>query len=152
MNASTASDARKWAEESFSSGLNCAESVSLALARAQTVDMELLPRMATAFGGGMARSCGQCGALTGGIMGISLALGRSGPEGSVEAVYAATRELIRDFQTSFGSRNCQELLGGCDLGTPEGQAAFKERNLRAKCMEFTGSAAEMAERIIMQSE
>src|SRR5512139_935739 len=149
MKTSTAADARTWAEESFSSGLNCAESVSLALARAQAVDTELLPRMATAFGGGMARSCGQCGALTGGLMGMSLALGRAGSEGSVEAAYAATRELIRDFQSAFGSRNCQELLGGCDLGTPEGQATFKEQNLRSRCMQFTGSAAEMAEKILM---
>ena len=37
------------AEELFSSGLFCAESVVLAIARAQGVEPEFLPKVATAF-------------------------------------------------------------------------------------------------------
>jgi len=63
------SDVRKSAEEAFASGLYCAESVVLALAKAQGVESDLLPKVATAFCSGMSRTCGTCGALTGAIMG-----------------------------------------------------------------------------------
>ena len=143
-------EVRKSAEETFSSGLNCAESTALATATSQGIETELLPRMATVFGGGMARSCGQCGALTGAMMGISLALGRSAAGESVEAAYAATQRLVHEFEDVFGSRNCQALLGGIDLGTPEGQATFKKQELRGRCLQFTGTAAAIAARILVE--
>ncbi len=63
-------DVRKSVEDSFASGWYCAESVVLALAKAQGVESGLLPKVATAFCSGMARTCGTCGALTGAIMGV----------------------------------------------------------------------------------
>lgn len=119
----------------------------LAIARAQGIESELLPKLATAFCSGMARSGGSCGALTGAIMGISLALGRSDASGSVQQSYAATQGIIRQFETEFGARDCRALLG-CDLGTPEGQATFRENDLGLRCRLFTGRAAEMAASIL----
>jgi C_GCAxxG_C_C family probable redox protein len=142
-----AANVRKSAEDSFTSGLFCAESVVLALAKAQGIESELLPKVATAFCGGMSRTCGTCGALTGAMMGISLALGRSKAEESVQPSYAATQKLIREFEQEFGARECHVLLG-CDLGTPEGQEMFREEGLGAQCTKFTGKAAEIAARII----
>ena len=144
-------EVRKSAEDSFAAGFYCAESVVMAVAKAEGVDSELVPRIATGFGGGMARTCGDCGALTGAMMAVGLALGRSAPTESVEPTFAATRRLIRDFEREFGARDCQALLGGCDLGTPEGQAMFKERKLGKRCRQFTGGAAEIAARVIVES-
>ena len=141
---------RKSAEDSFTSGLYCAESVVLALAKAQGIESDLLPKVATAFCGGMSRTCGTCGALTGAMMGISLALGRSKADESVAPSYAATQKLIREFEQEFGARECHVLLG-CDLGTPEGQEMFREEGLSAQCTKFTGKAAEIAARIISQA-
>jgi C_GCAxxG_C_C family probable redox protein len=140
-------NARKFAEESFASGLYCAESVVLALAKAQNIESEILPKIATAFCGGMSRTCGTCGALTGAIMGIGLALGRSNADDSVQPSYDATRILIKEFEQEFGSRECHVLLG-CDLSTQEGQEMFHEEGLGAQCTKFTGKAAEIAARII----
>jgi C_GCAxxG_C_C family probable redox protein len=145
-----AANVRKSAEDSFTSGLHCAESVVLALAKAQGIESEMLPKVATAFGGGMSRTCGTCGALTGAIMGVGLALGRSKAEESVAPSYAATQKLIKEFEQEFGSRECHVLLG-CDLGTPEGQEMFIEEGLRAQCTKFTGKAAEIAARIVSES-
>ncbi len=142
---------RKAAEDSFASGLYCAESVLLAIAREEGVESELIPKIATAFCSGMSRSCSTCGALTGGIMGISLVLGRSSPIGSVEPSYQAAQRLIREFKDAFGDCNCYTLLGGCDMNTPEGQATFQEKGLMEGCLKFTGEAAEMAARIIVES-
>jgi C_GCAxxG_C_C family probable redox protein len=142
---------RKCAEDSFSSGLFCAESVVLAISRAEGIESELVPKMATAFCSGMARTCGTCGALTGAIMGVSLALGRTSAKDSVQPSYTATQQLIRAFESEFGSRDCQALLGGCDLDTAEGQAMFRDQKLGLRCREITGKAAELAARAIVEN-
>lgn len=147
MESEFASNIRRTAEDSFASGLYCAESVVLALADAQGVASELLPRIATAFCSGMGRTRGTCGALTGAIMGVSLAFGRSEPGEPVQPAYTATERLIREFEEAFGARDCHVLLG-CDLGTPEGQTMFRDRKLGQQCAEYTGKAAEIAARII----
>lgn len=122
-----AANVRKSAEDSFASGLYCAESVVLALARAQGIESEILPKVATAFCGGMSRTCGTCGALTGAIMGMGLALGRSKAEESVAPSYAATQQMIKEFEQQFGARECHVLLG-CNLNTPEGQECSAKKD------------------------
>lgn len=138
---------RRSAEDSFAAGFYCAESVVLAVADELGVESALLPKVATAFCSGMSRMCGTCGALTGAIMGVGLALGRSEAGESAQPSYAATQRLIREFEQEFGARDCHVLLG-CDLNTPEGQAMFKEEKLGAHCAKFTGKAAEIAARIV----
>jgi C_GCAxxG_C_C family probable redox protein len=146
----TAFDVRKAAENSFASGLYCAESVVLSLAKAHGIESDLVPKMATGFCGGMARTCGTCGALTGAIMGIGLVLGRSNPDDSVKDAYLATQRLVAEFEQAFGARDCQALLG-CDLGTTEGQATFRSKSLGERCEGFTGKAAEIAATILAES-
>ena len=145
----SAAQVRKSAEESFAGGLYCAESVLLSLARAQGIESDLLPKVATAFCGGMSRSCGTCGALTGAIMGIGLALGRSAPRESALPSYRTTQRLIAQFEQEFGSRDCHVLLG-CDLGSPEGQAMFRDDGLAELCLTYTGRAAEIAATLIAE--
>lgn len=145
----SAAQVRQSAEESFAGGLYCAESVLLALCRAQGIESELLPKVATAFCSGMSRSCGTCGALTGAIMGIGMALGRSKSSESALPSYRATQRLIAQFEQEFGSRDCHVLLG-CDLGSPEGQAMFRDDGLAELCLNYTGRAAEMAATIIAE--
>ncbi len=138
-----ATDVRRLAEEAFDSGLYCAEAVVTALARAQGIDSDLIPKMATAFCSGMSSTCGPCGALTGAVMGISLSLGRVNVRQSVKASFTATHELVRTFEKEFGSRDCAQLLG-CDISTPEGQARFEKEQLYTRCERYTSRAAEIA--------
>lgn len=142
--------ARSTAEANFESGLYCAESVVLALARAQGVDAAPLTRAATGFCGGLARTAGPCGAVTGAIMGLGLAFGRNDGAAPVDPAYRATQRFIAEFEQLFGDCNCKALLG-CDLGTQEGQAQFRARNLRAQCARYTGEAAEIAARLIVEA-
>lgn len=142
-------DVRRSAEDSFASGLYCAESVVLALADAQGIESALLPRLATAFCSGMGRMCGTCGALTGALMGVSLALGRSAAGQPVQPSYLAAQRLIQEFEREFGARDCHVLLG-CDLNTPEGQALFRDNRLGERCAKYTGKAAEIAAHIISE--
>jgi len=138
---------RRSAEELFASGLLCAESVVLAIAKSQGIESELLPKVATAFCSGMSRTCGPCGALTGAVMGLGLVMGRDQSTDSLLDSYVPTQKLIAEFEKEFGARNCNDLLG-CDLGTPEGQVVFSEKHLHRLCLQYTGKAAEIAARLI----
>jgi C_GCAxxG_C_C family probable redox protein len=137
--------------ELFSSGYYCAESVLLAIAEEVEIQSHLIPRIATGFCSGMARTCGVCGAVSGAILGISLVTGRDAPDESVEETYALVRELIKTFEDRFGSTNCQALTG-CDLGTEEGQTTFTENNLIEKCREYVEEATRIASSLIENRE
>lgn len=130
------------AGEHFRQGLYCAESVLLSIARRLEIESDLLPAIATGFCGGMSRTGGPCGAVTGAVMGIGLAFGRNQAGESVGQAYAATHALLERFAAEFGSTNCTALLG-CDLATEEGRAAFNARGLSQRCMRFTVRAAEL---------
>src|SRR5512137_84998 len=113
--------------ELFRSGFFCAESVLQAIAESQHIQSDLIPRIATGFCSGLARTGGMCGAVSGGIMAISLFYGRNSPTERVDRCYEAERDFMKRFSTQFGELNCQKLTG-VHLGTAEGQAAFKEKD------------------------
>jgi C_GCAxxG_C_C family probable redox protein len=102
-----------------------------------------MPAIATGFCSGLARTSGLCGALSGGVMVLGLAYGRERAGESVEQSYAATRALLDAFRAEFGATGCTELLG-CDLGTPQGQQAFRERRLGECCQRYTAAVARLA--------
>jgi C_GCAxxG_C_C family probable redox protein len=109
--------------ELFDSGFYCAESVLLAVAESKGIESDLIPKIATGLCSGVSRTCGMCGAVSGGILAISLLTGRSSP---------------RD----FGTTNCRHLID-CDLGTEEGQKTFTDNNLVEQCKQYTEEATKM---------
>jgi C_GCAxxG_C_C family probable redox protein len=133
--------------ELFASGYYWAESVLLGIAEGKGIQSDLIPKIATGFCGGVSRTCGMCGALSGGIMAIGLFTGRRSPEDSVLKSYEPVQELLKRFATEFGSTNCKDLTG-CDLGTDEGQKQFKSNNLMEKCRGYTEEATRIAMGII----
>jgi C_GCAxxG_C_C family probable redox protein len=126
----------------FNSGFGCAESVLKAIAESKGIESALIPRIASGFCGGVANTGGMCGAAIGGIMAISILYGRDRAEDSKELNYQKVQQFIREFNLKFGSVNCTQL-SGCDLGTAEGHAKFKELNVHVKCSDYTGEATRM---------
>ena len=126
----------------FDSGYNCAESVLLATNRntlpgkVETV----IPRIATGFGGGLSRNGDVCGALTGGIMRIGLAMGRNSEEESRDPCYLAVDRFYSAFVKEFGTCECRELTG-LDLKTERGRAAYQARIHKERCMKIVSWAA-----------
>ncbi|MBI4966325.1 MAG: C_GCAxxG_C_C family protein [Desulfomonile tiedjei] len=115
----------------------------LAVCEAYGIQSELIPKIATGFCGGISRSCGMCGAVSGGIMALGLFTGRTAPDQSVMESYTASQKLMKNFEGTFGSTNCRDLTG-VDLGTDEGQKKFKEDNIKERCKVYTGEATKMA--------
>ncbi len=112
------------------------------------IQSDLIPKIATGFCGGVSRSCGMCGAVSGAIMALNIFYGRNIPNGPTEANYIAVRKLLGSFEDKFGSSNCKELTG-CDLGTEEGHNTFMaSRKLIAQCKEYTEEATRIAMSII----
>lgn len=127
----------------------CAETVLAIIAEAGNRKSADVMRMATGFCSGASRTCGQCGAVSGAIMGIGLLAGRSEPGGEYEPAYAMVQELIDKFNEKCGTLNCYELIG-CDFGTQEGRERFAEKKLKRKCFLYCIFAAETALSILRE--
>jgi C_GCAxxG_C_C family probable redox protein len=109
-------------------------------------------KTAGAFGAGMARMGGTCGAVTGAFMVIGLKHGKT--KADDDAAREKTYELAQQFAARFRARNksivCRELLG-YDLATEEGRESVMEKNLFATiCPRFVKDAGEILEEILFQ--
>ena len=104
-------DKARIAAEEYFGNFNCTQSVIAMFAEDYGLDKETALRMGAGFGGGC-QFGGTCGAVTGGVMAISLKHGNSVTD---KAVYAKCREKTREFMNIFNdkyeSTYCSELLG-----------------------------------------
>ena len=110
----------------------------------------VIPRVATGFGGGLSRNGDVCGALTGGIMRIGLAVGRNSAEESRDRCYGAVDRFYSAFVKEFGTCKCRELTG-LDLKTEEGRAAYQARVHLERCTKIVSWAARVAPQIAESS-
>ena len=126
-------------------GFNCAQAVLLACGKDFGLDPETSFKVAGAFGGGICRTAGMCGAVTGALMalGMKYAMTRVGDQQAKARMYEVGREFMARFAARHGSLVCRDLMG-CDLSTPEGQLHAKEKDLHATlCPNFVQSGVEI---------
>jgi C_GCAxxG_C_C family probable redox protein len=127
----------------FLEGYNCAQSVLLTMFEHWNGENELIPKIATAFGGGIGRCGSVCGALTGGVMALGIKYGTNEP--SLEKrlkVYKLAQKFFKRFEKHHGSVLCRELIG-YDLSVPEElEKARRARILEEKCVNFLKEAVE----------
>jgi C_GCAxxG_C_C family probable redox protein len=133
----------------FRSGCACSQAVLGAYGPRYGLDQEQALRVAAGFAGGM-RLAATCGAVTGAIMVFGLATCGDDcktAEGR-KAAYDAVTSFAQRFKQRHGSVICRELLG-CDISTPEGSSAAKERGLfQTTCVELVRGAAELVEELL----
>lgn len=125
----------------FLGGFNCAESILLTLAEHYGVNTPLVPKIATPFGGGIARTASICGCVTGAIMSIGAKYGRTQSSEDRAKAYSAATSFMNAFEKRFGSSICYDLIG-CDFRTPEGRRRFEELKER-RCVNFVKGAIEI---------
>lgn len=136
------------AKEMFGAkGLFCAETVLALVAEEAGISSPLIPRIATGFCGGVARTRGMCGAVAGGVMAIGLLYGRDKAGQPYDAVYAKVQQFLSAFEKEYKTINCFELTG-CDLGTEQGQQAFVEKEVMEQCRRFTARAASLVAELV----
>jgi C_GCAxxG_C_C family probable redox protein len=121
----------------------------MAVAIQQGIESDLIPKIATGFCSGVAQTGGMCGALSGAIMALSMVHGRGTNGDGREFLYKISQKLVMGFEEKYGSQNCSGLLD-LDLGTDEGQAAYKARNLFPTCEGYVREAARLVEELLVE--
>jgi C_GCAxxG_C_C family probable redox protein len=135
----------KLAEECAERGYLCSESVLIALSKAIDVESEIIPRIATGFAAGVARTGQACGALTGAVMGLGLKFGRDEPISPPQGrVYWFSKLLVDAFRSEYGSSSCIGVLG-LDLNNPADYETYKKREMwSTRCRELIRGATGLA--------
>jgi C_GCAxxG_C_C family probable redox protein len=129
------------ARSRFSEGFSCSQSVLAAFAPELGLDADAALRVSAAFGGGMGRTGGTCGAVTGALMVLGLRYGPTvADKVAKELTYAQARDFMVRFEASHGATTCADLLG-VNISTPEGQNAARDAKLfKTICPAMVASA------------
>jgi C_GCAxxG_C_C family probable redox protein len=135
----------------FDREFSCAQSVFAAFVDPADLARETALRVASGFGGGLARTGETCGAVTGAVMALGLrhcgVPAEADPLGKEQA-YPPVKEFLARFKARHGTLVCRELLG-CDLGTPDGLQSARERGLfKSRCPLLVRSAGEILEELL----
>jgi C_GCAxxG_C_C family probable redox protein len=131
----------------FSQSFNCSQSVFSAFAAQFGLSGRTALRIASPFGGGVARRGEICGAVTGALLVLGLARGADTPTGK-EAIYQLSQELLRRFEAKHSALLCRDLLD-CDISTPEGWQQAKEAGkFSSLCPVFVRDAAEIVQAML----
>lgn len=124
------------AKNYFKNGYSCAEAVLKSIAEAKGINSPLIPKIATAFGSGLAGTDGTCGALSGGYLALSMCQGRNNVNEDKQILYTNITKLRAQFQGSFHSSDCTTLLG-FSLSAPDAGEKFQAGNCKdGKCVHF----------------
>ena len=135
----------------YNEGFNCAQAVLSVYAKRYGVNEVQALTLTSGFGGGIARMQETCGAVTGAVMVIGLAVGEGKsdvPENN-EKVYAVTQEFVKRFKEKNNSIKCRDLLN-CDINTEDGIYFYDVNELHKKvCLKCIGDAVEILDELIM---
>lgn len=102
----------KRAGELFASGYNCAQSVAGAFAEKCSLPLDVITKLASSFGGGIAGRREMCGAVSGMLLVIGYLHGHVIPENAEQkqAHYAFSRAAMESFEKKLGTLICRERL------------------------------------------
>jgi C_GCAxxG_C_C family probable redox protein len=87
------------------------------------LESEIIPRIASCFGGGIGNTGAVCGAVIGAVMAIGLKKERGDTMEDWLCISAVAQEFRRRFEAKMGTINCRELTGA-DLSTEEGREQY----------------------------
>jgi C_GCAxxG_C_C family probable redox protein len=134
----------------FREGFSCSQAVFAAFSGEFGLDRETSLKLSQPFGGGMAHLGEACGAVTGAFMVLGLKYGRTKAD-DLEArdrTYDRMHQFVERFKGLHCSIQCRCLLG-LDLGTEEGMAQAREKNLfQTLCVKYVQHAAEILREIL----
>jgi C_GCAxxG_C_C family probable redox protein len=104
-------------------------------------------KLASPFGGGIARRGEVCGAVSGALLTLGLARGADTPAGK-DQIYRLSQEFMNRFEAKHGTLLCRELIG-CDISTPSGsQEAMDKKVFVTICPALVREAAEIVQALL----
>jgi len=131
----------------FSQGFSCSQFVFSAFAAQFGIAEDLALKIASPFGGGVARQGEVCGAVTGALMVIALKHGTITPENK-EEIYKISQEFIHRFEEKHGSIVCRKLVGFDISISEEFQKAREKKVFEKNCPGLVKDAAEIVKSLI----
>lgn len=134
----TEQERRQKAKELHDQGFSCCQAVLGALEDLTGLDRDTAMAVAGAFGGG-AGNGELCGAISGALMAIGLAVPHTDGADQKQKAYVRSlaQKCVRTFKTEYDYVNCKELI-----------AAAKQR----RCPEFIDYCTALAGQIIDESK
>lgn len=138
------------AAQYFEKGYSCAQSLLCAFSGLTGMDEATAIRIASPFGGGIARQGETCGAVTGALLVLGLKFGPQAGENNDRA-YNIAQEFLRRFREQHTSLQCKQLIH-FDISQPqELQAAREAQVFHTTCPKLVRSAAEMVDSMFSTS-
>jgi len=127
-------------------GFHCSQAIlTVGLKKLNVNDSEALVRSVAALGGGIASTGGPCGPLTGGIVCIGRAFGKTAPEEKDHPLmWRACTAFYRRFEAEVSGPEltvaCRDIAG-VDWRDRDQVQAFRGREGCTPCARLTGKAA-----------
>lgn len=116
----------------------------LAVCQESGIENEVIPRIASGFGGGIGGTGAVCGAVVGAVMAIGLKHGRDAASEDRFRTWQLVQEFRRRFEAEMGNICCHELTG-MDLSTEEGRKQFLSSEVPLKvCLPAAGTGYRLA--------
>jgi len=108
------------------------------------LDFESAVKIGSVFGGGMGKTGGTCGVVTGALMALGLKYGAiDAKDKETKAIgYELARKFIREFTSRNRATDCRELLG-FDIYTRERLTADEGRVIFDNCRKYVQDAADI---------
>ena len=135
------------AKDLFLAGANCAQAVLCAFTDETGLDTETSMKIASGFGGGMARMREVCGAVSGMFMAYDMICGTASftDKDAKDALYKKLQALAEEFKKENSSLICRELLGislpANTPDTPVSEARTPQYYKKRPCAELVAMAA-----------
>lgn len=136
----------KQALDLFNQGCNCAQASFAPFASQAGLSQDQALHIASAFGGGIAKSGNVCGALSGALMAIGACRGYGlgvTPE-EKSAFGDQMQELYQRFEAEFGTVMCRALIANNEKDIADGKLSSDVR----PCMRYVLFATKMAEEFL----
>ncbi len=132
----------------FLSGSICTQAILTVFGEAYGLDLETAGKLARPFGGGMGHLGRTCGAVTGAVIVLGLALDHQDEGRARKDSFARVQELFQQFEALHGTTDCRSLLGA-DISTDEGWQKAREQKLFGKvCPAYVRDAAMALEKLL----
>ena len=92
------------------------------------IESDIIPRIASCFGGGIGNTGAVCGAVTGAVMAIGLIKERGDTIEDWLRMSAVAQEFRHRFEAEMKTIDCHELTGA-NLSTEEGREQFMNSDI-----------------------